>query len=69
LFQSGSASAAERLGELQEAAQVLTEAGGTLAGLDRAGTLPASRRTYIGWFGSYLATVNAKLAGLVVAAQ
>jgi len=69
LFQSGSASAAERLGELREAAQVLTEAGGILAGLDRAGTLPASTRTYIGWFGSYLATVNAKLAGLAVAAR
>jgi hypothetical protein len=63
LFQSGSASAAERLGELQEAAQALTEAGGILAGLDRAGTLPANTRTYIGWFGSYLATVNAKLGG------
>jgi tetratricopeptide (TPR) repeat protein len=68
-LQSGSASAAERLGELQEAAQVLTEAGGILTGLDRAGTLLAGTSTYIGWFGSYLATVNAKLAVLRAAAR
>jgi tetratricopeptide (TPR) repeat protein len=69
LFQSGSAGAAERLGELQEAARVLTEACGILAGLDRAGTLPAGISAYTGWYGSYLATVNAKLAGLTVAAR
>jgi len=69
LLQSGAASAAEGLGELQEAAQVLTEALGVLTGLDRAGTLPASFSPFLGYLGSDLATVNAKLAGLAVAAR
>jgi tetratricopeptide (TPR) repeat protein len=69
MFQAGSADAADRLGELQEAAQMLTEALGMLTGLDRAGTLPVSPSAYTGWLGGYLATVNAKLAGLTVAAR
>jgi hypothetical protein len=40
-----------------------------LTGLDRAGTLPVSPSAYTGWLGGYLATVNAKLAGLTVAAR
>jgi tetratricopeptide (TPR) repeat protein len=69
LLQSGAASAAEGLGELQEAAQVLTEALGVLTGLDRAGTLPASFSPFLGYLGSDLATVNAKLAVLRAAAR
>jgi hypothetical protein len=66
-LQSGSAGAAEKLGELREAAQVLTEARGILAGLDRAGTLPAGSRADLADFGNDLATVNANLAGVAVA--
>jgi serine/threonine protein kinase/tetratricopeptide (TPR) repeat protein len=60
-LQSDSASGAEKAGELQEAAQMLTEARGILAGLDRAGTLPASSRSSLVNLGDDLATVNAKL--------
>lgn len=56
-----STSGAENAGELQEASQVLTEARGILAGLDRAGTLPASSRDSLISLGNDLATVNAKL--------
>ena len=69
LLQSGAASGAERLGELREAAQVLTEALGVLTGLDRAGTLPADFSPFLGWLGSDLATINAKLAVLRAAAR
>ena len=40
-----------------------------LAGLDRVGTLPASSRGDLADFGNDLATVNAKLAVLRVAAR
>ena len=67
LSQSASAGAAERLGELREAAQMLTEALGVFTGLDRAGTLPAGfSPLLIGIVGSDIATVNAKLAALRV---
>jgi len=66
LSQSASAGAAERLGELREAAQMLTEALGVFTGLDRAGTLPAGSSPLIGIVGSDIATVNAKLAALRV---
>jgi tetratricopeptide (TPR) repeat protein len=66
LSQSASAGAAERLGELREAAQMLTEALGVFTGLDRAGTLPAGLSPLIGIVGSDIATVNAKLAALRV---
>jgi tetratricopeptide (TPR) repeat protein len=69
LLQSGFASGADKAGELREAAQVLTEARDILAGLDHAGTLPASYRPILAAFGDDLATVNAKLAGLGVAAR
>jgi hypothetical protein len=38
-------------------------------GLDRAGTMPAGSRVDLVHFGNDLATVNAKLAGMVVAAR
>jgi tetratricopeptide (TPR) repeat protein len=69
VYQSSFASAAEKAGMLREGAQVLTEARGILAELDRAGTLPADSRTDMGNFGTELATANAKLAGLAVAAR
>jgi len=68
-LESDSASGADKAGELREAAQVLTEARDILAGLDRAGTLPASIRSTLANYGSDLAAVNAKLTGLVVAAR
>jgi tetratricopeptide (TPR) repeat protein len=69
LLQSDFASGADKVGELREAAQALTEARGILTGLDRTGTLPASYRPDLANFGDDLATVNAKLAGLGVAAR
>ncbi|MGD0870312.1 MAG: hypothetical protein ABSB88_12220 [Bryobacteraceae bacterium] len=42
---------------------------GILVGLDRAGTMPAGSRVDPVNFGNDLAAVNAKLAGMVVAAR
>ena len=69
LLQSGSASGADKAAELREAAQVFAEARGILAGLDRAGTLPASYRRYLVTLGDDLATVTAKLGDLQKAAR
>jgi hypothetical protein len=69
LRQSNSTAGAEKLGEVQQAAQALTEALGLLAGLDRAGTLPAGSRANLVSYGNDLAKVKAKLVGLRAATR